>query len=202
MKYLISSILFSLLGLCSHSQNGYRITFVNKTTLKPTDGRATIESKYLRQIITDTAVYLYPSNKKNNSNLVYGKLIHHYSIYYFSKSNTYYYGNDDNVFSGPFLLKKTPPHDTTRWIADTTIISTFNGYRCARALGIKGPGDSSKVIYTPDIQYPPGFNGYQGLPGVVLEIYNNKSNIHLQAISIEKDAFEITLPKQQMIKEQ
>lgn len=154
---------------------------------------------YFRQIITDSSFFSFPSSKKSKvAQLQYGDKIIHHSHYYFSGSHQHYFGN--NFKGKAHVLNGRPRTDSLFWLVDTAITHIYKGYRCAKAYAIKAPGDTTKVLYTPDIKYPPGFHLYKGIPGVVLELYNTYTNVHFRATAIDKGPFEIELPASDKIR--
>lgn len=187
---ILCLVIFSKAGT---GQNAYRISFITEAAVKTGGNIVKTAPHYYRQIITDTSIFIFPSDKKSKAGqLVYGDKIIHHSSYFFSVSNQYYYGN--NFTGKAHVVNYKPKVDSAVWRVDSTTTFIYRGFRCAKAYCIKRPGDTTKVLYTADIKYPPDFNGYRGLPGVVLESYNTYYNTHSRAIAIDKGPFEVILP--------
>jgi GLPGLI family protein len=67
------------------------------------------------------------------------------------------------------------------------------GFKCKKAFCIKSGTDSLLAWYIDEIPLPFGPTRSRGLPGYILEIYEQKYNglIHTTAIKIEKEDFTI-----------
>ncbi len=70
------------------------------------------------------------------------------------------------------------------------------GYKCQAALSVNDKNDSTLVWFTNDLNYSNGFLFYYGVPGVVLEAYNQsfKNTAHFLAVKIEETEIELLRP--------
>lgn len=151
----------------------------------------------LRMLINDSIAQIHffrrgydPIKKKTKQ--IGEKLIHHGNFYDF-KNKQYY-----NQSSLDKSLKYLIPLDTTffkKWdfLKNEKIIL---GYTCKAALSISDKNDSTLVWFTNDLKFNNGFLFYYGVPGVVLEAYNQGINatMHYWAIRVEETEIELLRP--------
>jgi GLPGLI family protein len=122
------------------------------------------------------------------------KVIHH-SMFYSVNNNHLYYGYNYRTRGKGYLLKDTFIKATWVFWEDSKLIL---GYQCKPALIVNGE-DSTLVWFTPEIPKPFGPSVFIDLPGVVLEVFQQKNNLHMFATRIEKDTFALAFPKEGII---
>ena len=98
----------------------------------------------------------------------------------------------------PYMFIVEPEVHT--WLAnsDTKVIE---GYSCKSVLRIDDINrDSVLLYYTEDIPYPAApLWGYNGVPGVVLEIIDQTRSLHMIATKVTKGIFQIIFPSKMEI---
>ncbi len=67
---------------------------------------------------------------------------------------------------------------------------------CNTALSINSNNDSILVFYTTDIEFKKAMFWYDGLPGVPLEIFDQRRNMHFKAIEIRETDIRIVPPQE------
>lgn len=168
----------------THSVNGVAQTF-------------NIELSKVRMLLNDSFAQIHyfrngydPIRKKTKQ--VGDKLIHHGYFYDFINKEYYSQCNLDKT------IKNLVPLDTTQYkswnILDMQKI--ILGYTCKAALSINEKNDSTLVWFTNDLQFDNGFLFYYGVPGVVLESYDQrfKNTTHFLAVKIEETDIELLRP--------
>ena len=132
----------------------------------------------------DGAISINPSGVNFNRNMAGGD-----KLYYTDWSRNY------NIKSMDVLgEKKRVIIDSTSWtITDET--KTIKGYTCKKA--IKGSDDKRIAWFTEDIPVKHGPRGFNGLPGLILEFYNNKHHYVVKDIELNHpEVKEILEPKE------
>ncbi len=124
-------------------------------------------------------------------------LLHH-SSYYSTKTNLRY---DVVNFKGKYLIVDTARNWNWQLLDKS---KEFIGFQCKAALSINSKGDSTYVWYTKEIPLPFGPSVYSGLPGVILEIFDQRYGFHYYATKVVVDSFKISIPEnvQQISKEE
>jgi len=97
-----------------------------------------------------------------------------------------------DFFSDRYIIKK--PFNTYQWKLTKTV-KIIGSYTCYRAVAtIVETNFSGKTIkydvvawYTPTISYPYGTNGFDGLPGLILEVYWRNKFLIAKSINIKKN---------------
>lgn len=196
MPFFMKCFLLNLLTVCCcqlNAQEAYRLTYEGE--YKNTGPFFNPSKEYTRVILTDTAYFIFPTNsaRPEKETYVYSKDIKHHSMYYFPNSGHYYFGN--NFRSKPYVVKSVPRPDSLVWSVETTVTHYFQNLKCANAFKVDSAGDTTFVVYTPDIKYPLGLNYYTGLPGLVLERFSMKLNYYEKLIRLEMGPYAIILPQ-------
>lgn len=201
--------IFSLLLLrpvSAFTQTGYNLLF--KTTREELPGfmRSTPPS-FTRLVCNDSSsFYFHVTGKKNpvKTGEVYGSRVFHHSQLTFPSI--------EKVYRGYALPASRKKHlyisDTIRqltWIL-TDSTKSIQGYKCRMAYQFmtsqikQGESDHLKfdsifVWYTENIRLPFGPSNYLGLPGLVLEVYDQYAQGHrIICIDIQKEPVNIQIP--------
>lgn len=82
-------------------------------------------------------------------------------------------------------LLKDPIHSTT-WKLEDGETRTFAGYPCKKATGKTERGNEVIAWYTEEIPIASGPEQFNGLPGIILGLDINKSEVVFTAISLDK----------------
>lgn len=97
-----------------------------------------------------------------------------------------YRDNKDN-----FFMTDTVKSKDWHFFSDTINIL---GYKCLSALAVSDKNDSLLVWYNTAIKTPAGPVNYAGVPGLVMEVFDQARKKHLIATKIEKTDIEIFIP--------
>lgn len=74
------------------------------------------------------------------------------------------------------------------------------GYTCKPALSINEKNDSILVWYTEELKYKKGFLFYFGIPGIVLEVYDQRGvDVHLIAFDLKETDIPLSIRKSGII---
>lgn len=207
MKFFLL-LLLCFIAVFSYSQKTLRIEYkqeIVEEKFTPSLSDIAIPLKnnvnlsQLRMLINDSIVQIHffsryydPIKKKTKK--IGEKLINH-GNFYDLKYKKYY-----NQCSLNKTLKYLIPIDTTQYKSWNTLDmqKIILGYTCKAALSINEKNDSTLVWFTNDLSVKNGFLFYYGVPGVVLEAYNQGINatMHYWAIKIEETEIELFRPKE------
>lgn len=136
-------------------------------------------------------------NKKRFSK----KLIHHGYFYDFVNKKYYHQTNLSKKYR---YLNPVDSAEYKQWVFTDTQKSIV-GFNCKAALSINISGDSTLVFYTDELKYKNGFLFYYGVPGVVLEAYEQKMiqgtamTVHLIATVITETDIILVRPEKPRI---
>lgn len=129
-------------------------------------------------------------------------------------SDIYYFNKENNLnarvskHSSKYLIQ---PENSNWTLHDEE--KTINGYRCKKAtISRKKYGRSGEIIdqitayYTMDIPLEYGIQGFEGLPGVIVELssYRNVSNnykFELTNVELNKENPQVEVPRKKLINE-
>ena len=127
-----------------------------------------------------------PLKKSKN----YGSKVIHHSVLSFKNSDICYRGVANSTRKKSFFILDTLKKKDWTFTNGSKLIM---GYKCKKAFCIKSGSDSLFAWYTDEIPLPFGPTRFRGLPGLVLETYEQTHNgvIHTTAIKIEKGDFTI-----------
>lgn len=151
---------------------------------------------YKRLILTDTALVKFPvaGINGNKKQMQFGRRIEHHSSYFFKSFGKRLFGTRYPALSKPFLTQAQERRKDSDWIADTVVTHTYNNFRCANAYRVLPSGDSLFAVYTPDLRYPPGYDEFYGIPGVVFEFVNTVIGFYERVVKIEEGDYEVVWP--------
>lgn len=203
MKRLLL-VLFILMVKWGIAQNAYSVIYEHdlKYTDMPTINHQPIQVPASRErlICKDSLAFQYGyfSNTRDplKKATVFGKkFMPHFSILN-SRQKVVYAGAGIKKNKKNYLLKID--FITRDWIyfTDSTKILGFN---CRQALWISAKKDSLLVWFTTDIPLPYGPQSYLGLPGLVLEVFDQQAGKHIRALKVEKKEYSIQMPPDAII---
>jgi GLPGLI family protein len=197
---IVNTFLFFVLCLSikATAQTGYAVVYKRDDVFLP----MTIQGEKRRIPLPDNllvfsdslSLYHFVSggNPIKKKRLFGEKLIHHAML--FNK-------NTDTVYSEV----NWPPGKNKYLIADTSIKYDWKfpnstklvlGYQCKPALYVNTKNDSVLLWFTTEIAEPFGPANYIGLPGLVLEVYDQRNGLHIFADKLVKDNFKVVFPKE------
>ena len=207
MKYFLS-ILFCLISIFSFAQKTWRIEykqervgekFISPLSLNGIPQTYQAEMPQLRMLINDSIAQIHYCKNgydpiKRKTIQIGEKLIHHGYFYDFKKKQYYSQCNLDKT------LKYLIPVDTAQYKNWKFLRNekTVLGYNCNAALSINENNDSTLVWFTNDLSCNNGFLFYYGVPGLVLEAYNQRVNttVHYWAVKMEETNILLLKPKE------
>lgn len=144
-------------------------------------------------VFTDSLCFSYyiPGSDPLKKATLYGEKLMHHAMLYNKNSNMVY-----SEVNWPSKKDKYLVADTSKkfnWIFwdDMKLVL---GYKCKPALTINEKNDSTLVWFTPEIPEPYGPAGFYGLPGLILEVYDQRWNMNYFAEHIEKGFFSVVFP--------
>jgi GLPGLI family protein len=200
MRVLI--FLFFFNAAVSFSQEGYSVIYTYDGKLAPitfNGEKRTISGPVDRLVFNDSLSYWYrtqqgvdPLRKKK----AFGDKLLHHAIFYNYHSDKYYSVVDWPKGKKPFLVEDSVKADDWIFLPGT---KTIFGYTCRSALRVNEKNDSTQVWFTDSIPKPVGPFLYLGFPGLVMEVVDQLSGWHIVATKIQKDFFQITMPKNVMV---
>jgi GLPGLI family protein len=204
-------IVFIILYIKVNAQNTIKIEYKQKyigeqpkditywgngsTTITKSD----IELPKVRMLVNDTIAHIHyfrrgfdPLKKRKK---VFGdKIVHHGIFLDFLNLNFY---DESSLSDLPnYLIKKTCG-DTLNWVILSKNNKIILGYKCIAALAINSKNDSVLVYFTNDFKSKKGFLFYEGVPGIVLESFDQRygDGRHFEATKIEEVELELKSPK-------
>lgn len=124
---------------------------------------------------------------------VFGEKLIHHALLYNKTSDTVYSEVNWPRKKDKYLIADTSAKFNWIFPDDMKLVL---GYKCKPALMVNEKNDSTLVWFTPEIPEPFGPAGYIGLPGLVLEVYDQRSNLHLFADRLVKDFFTVVFPSE------
>lgn len=123
---------------------------------------------------------------------VYGKKLAHHSMMY--NLNKKLLVNVVN-FKGKFLVKDESAQTWTM-LRETKYIL---GYKCNTAFAVNEKNDTTKAWYSTELAKPFGPSRYIGLPGVILEVQDQRFNSHILAVKVDTGNFKIVFPNERIV---
>ncbi len=125
----------------------------------------------------------------------FGKKIEGHQTYLDFK-NANYYEERNTVGLPKYLVKKTCA-DTMVWAIQKNTYKLIKGYKCILALAVNDKNDSTLVYFTNELKFKKGFLFYEGIPGIVLEAYDQRygEGQHYEVTNIEEIEVALVAPK-------
>ena len=191
-------ILLLTIALQGITQTGYKVIYKRSDSYFPitfNGEKRTLPAMENRVVFNDSLCFSYYTHGRDplkKANLYGGKLMHHAMLY--NKNNDLVYSE----VNWPSKKDKYLIVDTSKkfnWIFWDDIKLVL-GYKCKPALMVNEKNDSTLVWFTPEIPEPYGPVGFYGLPGLVLEVYDQRWNSNYYADSIEKGPFSVVFPNE------
>jgi GLPGLI family protein len=186
------------------TQNVYSVIYEYDQKYKdlPTINHQPIEVPKLKQrlVFNDSMAFSYDyfSNTRDplKKATVFGnKFIPHFSILN-NNQNVVYLGTGIKTNKKNYLLKID--FIKRDWVYFTDSIKIL-GFNCRQALSVDAENDSLLVWFTMDIPVPFGPQAIKGLPGLVLEVFDQQNGRHIIAVKVEKKEYTIQMPPDAII---
>ncbi len=141
-----------------------------------------------RLVFDDTASFFYNLSQEIRRDpfkerKIYGLKLDNHSWYYKPGKNVLAEGHHLKTAGKHFLVLDTALRFNWVLLSDTKIIE---GYTCFASLSVNNKNDSTLAYYTRDIPLHFGPAWYVGLPGLILEVYDQERGWHVKARKIEK----------------
>ncbi len=135
-----------------------------------------------------------------NTQKQYGQKIIHHSTYFDFISNRDY-GECDLPDLPSKYLSKNDCDSTLNWVIYTEQHKSILGYECTAALAVSANNDSTLVFYTTKIKYIHGYLFYKGIPGTILEVFDQQrgAGIHYIATKLEEINLQLVAPTEGVI---
>ncbi len=154
--------------------------------------------RYSRLVFNDSLSYFYffasgTTHDPLRKTKIYGKKIEHHALHYNITTDTLGSVVDYNVKKPYLIVSKRNSEKDWQLLPDRKEIL---GHVCGAALSVSKKGDSSLAFYALDIPFAYGPSYYLGLPGLVLEYFDQSNNMHFQAKKSEEGPFNIVWPSQ------
>ena len=154
--------------------------------------------RYSRLVFNDSLSYFYffasgTTHDPLRKTKIYGKKIEHHALHYNITTDTLGSVVDYNVKKPYLIVSKRNSEKDWQLLPDRKKIL---GHVCGAALSVSKKGDSSLAFYALDIPFAYGPSYYLGLPGLVLEYFDQSNNMHFQAKKLEEGPFNIVWPSQ------
>ena len=123
---------------------------------------------------------------------IYGKKLAHHSVMYNLNKKLL---EDVVNYQGKFLIIDESPQ-TWIFLNETKNIL---GYKCKTAIAVNEKSDTTKAWYAIDLAKPFGPAKYHGLPGVILELQDQRYNSHSIAVKVDRGNFKLAFPNAKMV---
>lgn len=205
-----------LLSMLAEAQQGWNIVYshINKEVpaFFPKDSYAWKET-YSRLVLNDSMSFWYGMSEKNdpmkNDPLYGSRILHHSSLYDLKKQMIF--GGAANASSSKRHYYLTHPPKTEPWILEDSV-KMILGYPCKKAFlstiqwirhdtSYVPVPQLTVVWYTEKIPLPFGPMQYYGLPGLVLEVSDQRYlGRHIRATGVREDKISIHIPAGKKIK--
>lgn len=191
--------------LSAIAQEGYKVVYnriKHVPGIKKSEKDSTVfyevkEQEYLLYC-NDSMAYSFlhfPGREKNpysKKDTVFGKKIIHHAIAHQRNSGySYHYKAFPNRRKPSLLRRKEKP--VTFVVQDSNVM--VKGLPCYAGYFVINGNDTLQAVIAKDIPYPYGPWGYQGLPGLVIQVYWPRHKSLIKMESLEKKAVvKIELP--------
>ncbi len=189
-------LLFSLsVSNSVNSQNTFRVDYDYKMMLPLINGKQLFNLFSTKLIYNDSASLFYymgdtPADKDKlmKPDFIGNKLIHH-ALYYNLKNKTLYH---QTAWPGKKRLL-TPELVNASWVLlDQS--DTICNKECKMAYRIGKENDTTMVWYYPSEKHSFGPSIYVGLPGVVLQAFDQRHGLIFTAIKVEQTTQSLVSP--------
>lgn len=197
MKYLLL-LCFLCFDNDIKAQNTYRVNYSHvKYFTDSSTKNGVSDFKWSGRLIFNDSLsfyYMIPNNSKKdkfkNSSVMGDKLIHH-GLIYNSRTNEML-----NEVAWPedkcFVVVDTPWH--FNWVFKSQTKNILD-YTCLLAYSVNETNDTTMVWYTPELNKGFGPAIFFGLPGLVLEVFDQNNSSHYVVEKIELTSVILMLPQ-------
>lgn len=195
MKSVIT-LIFLHFGFFSFSQQGYAVIYKREDIYFPItfNGEKRKVSLNDNLLVFSDSLSLYhyvaggnPLKKRK----VFGEKLIHHALLYNKSCDSIYSEVNWPTKKDKYLIADTSAKFNWTFPEDMKLVL---GYKCKPALTVNEKNDSTLVWFTPEIPEPFGPANYIGLPGLVLEVYDQRNGLHLFADILVKDSFSVVFP--------
>jgi GLPGLI family protein len=189
-------IFLLIIAVRATAQSGYKVIYKRNDQYFPVTlngEKRRIPSMINKIVFADSlcfSYYIIDSDPLKKAKVFGNKLIHHALLY--NKNNDIVYSeiNWPSKKDKYLVMDSSKKYKWTFW-DDTKLVL---GYKCKPALTVNEKNDSILVWFTPEIPEPYGPDGFYGLPGLILEVYDQRWGIHTYADRLEKGSFSVVFP--------
>ena len=197
MKILLLIISFGVVTYVS-AQNTYRVNYSHVKYFADSSSKNGVSDfKWRGRLIFNDSLsfyYLVPNYSKKdkfkNSPVMGDKLIHHGLIY---NSRTNEMLHEVAWPEGSyFVIVDTPSH--FNWVFKNQTKNILS-YICSLAYSVNETNDTTMVWYTPELNKGFGPAIFFGLPGLVLEVFDQYNSSHYVAEKLELTSVTLMLPQ-------
>ena len=98
-------------------------------------------------------------------------------------------------YQGKFLIKDESIQSWT-FLNETKYIL---GYKCKTAIVVNEKSDTTKAWYAPELSRPFGPSKFRDLPGVILELQDQRFNQHILAVKVDTGNFKLGFPNEKIV---
>ncbi len=195
MKLFIVFI-FLHLSFSSFSQGGYAVIYKREDiyfpiTFNGEKRKVPLNDNLLLFSDSFSLFYYVAAGNPLKKRKVFGEKLIHHALLYNKKTDIIYSEVNWPRKKNKYLIADTSAKFNWVFRDDMKLVL---GYKCKPALMVNEKNDSTLVWFTPEIPEPFGPAGYFGLPGLVLEVFDQRSNLHLFADKLVKDSFSVVFP--------
>jgi GLPGLI family protein len=197
MKYLLL-LCFLYFDNDIKAQNTYRINYSHvKYFADSSTKKGVSDFKWSARLVYNDSIsfyYMIPNGSKKdkfkNYPVIGDKLIHH-GLIYNSRTNEML-----NEVAWPkgryFVIVDSPRHFNWEFKNQTKNILS---YACSLAYSVNETNDTTMVWYDPELDKGFGPTIFFGLPGLVLEVFDQQNSSHYMAEKIELTSLTLVLPQ-------
>lgn len=193
----MKTILFAILICCaflSSAQNNLSIIYSQKPFEGSENSDRYFQDIKLRMIANDSLSFWYiffeGKDMMRKKDTIFGKKLLAHGSYYNAVSgeafSTVYYSRKNK-----FIFKiNQQPLIWRKGDARKNIL----GYECQSALAVTATGDSILVFYSDSLPYRGGILFYENAPGLILEVFDQRRNVHTIVSEIKFGHYTVVFP--------
>ena len=198
MKRLII-FFFLLLPACSFAQQAYRVIYErNDERLMPfsINGQRTTENlnQLYHLVFNDSLAFRYVTGNKRIRPLNIKVDMHdhfHHSSFVFKNTGAVFHSVRHQESRERYFIRDTLTAGT--WFIDT-VIKKFMDWRCKEAYAVSNTGDTLFTLLAIDYPYPYAPFTQEQFPYLPLELYSERSGIHLVVKRLEQVSCNLQIP--------
>ncbi len=194
MKYLLFICAFHTVELRAQKTYSIHYSQFGQSNVSINGQYQNYEAKS-RLLYNDSLSFWYPifinsKDKFSNAKVLGDKLVHHALMY--SRNNDEQLGEVVLSKKKYFVIVGAPK--SYNWVFNKERKEIL-GYNCNLAYSVSEANDTTLVWYTGELGTVFGPLVYFGLPGIVLEVFDQQSGRHFLATKIEQVSVTLVLPK-------